>query len=201
MHYHNIVKMQPIVWNSGSLTSLPRSISILSVQAPAVLNTKPLYQLDFIGDQPSGIIPLAVHHKIDHKYPKLMMIPLLHTENNTVNIPRKNVIGNLQPIAVEDFEVSSFLWTTDDTADTANCPMQLQCMLPESSFQPEQNNMKHSIVLQDAHIPQKSKDGLSSLIEEEYNIIISKSPTDVGRQIFSKWISQLQDQPLHINHT
>ena len=54
-------------------------------------------------------------------------------------------------------------------------------MLPESSFQPEHNNMKQSIVLQVAQIPHEAKDKLSSLLEEDYNSIVSKSPTDVGR--------------------
>ena len=54
-------------------------------------------------------------------------------------------------------------------------------MLPGSSFQPEHNINRHSIVLEDAHIPQEAKDGLASLLEGEYNSIISKSLTDVGR--------------------
>ena len=33
-------------------------------------------------------------------------------------------------------------------------------MPPESSFQPEQNNLKQSIILQDAQIPLKAKDKL-----------------------------------------
>ena len=69
----------------------------------------------------------------------------------------------------------------DGTSDTTNSPMELPCMPPDLSFQPENNNTKHSIVLQDAHIPQKAKDGLSSLFEGESNSIISKSLTDVGR--------------------
>ena len=54
-------------------------------------------------------------------------------------------------------------------------------MPPDSSFQPEHNNTKHSIVLQDAHIALDGKDGLSSLSEGEYSSTISKSPTDEGR--------------------
>ena len=95
--------------------------------------------------------------------------------------PQKTVIGNLQDIEVEDMEVSNILWTTDGTADTTNSLIKLSYMPPESSFQPEHNNTKHSIVLQDAHTPQEAKDGLSSLLEVEYSSIISKSPMDVRR--------------------
>ena len=119
-------------------------------------------------------------HKIDDKYPKLLKIPLLNMEHNTVHILRK-AIGNLQPIEVEDFEVSNIPWTTDGTADATNSPTELPSMLPESSLQPEHNSKKHSVVLQDAQIPQEAKDGLSSLLEGAYDSIISKSPTDVGR--------------------
>ena len=121
-----------------------------------------------------------MEHKID-KYPKLLKIPLPNTEHNTSHIPRITIIGNVQPIDVEDLEVINISWTTHGTADTTNSPMQLPCMPPESGFQPEHNNMRHTVVLQDNHIRQKVTDGLSSLLEGEYNSIISKSPTDVGR--------------------
>ena len=54
-------------------------------------------------------------------------------------------------------------------------------MMPESSFQLEHSDTKHSIVLQDVHIPQEAKDGLSSLLEVDYSSIISKLSMDVGR--------------------
>ena len=50
-------------------------------------------------------------------------------------------------------------------------PMELLCMLPESGFQPEHNINTYSIVLEDAHLLQEAKDGLSSLHEGEYNSI------------------------------
>ena len=68
----------------------------------------------------------------------------------------------------------------DGTADTVNSPTELPCIPPDSSFQPG-HNMKHSIALQNAHIPQETKDGLSSLLKGVYNSNISKSPTDVER--------------------
>ena len=82
-------------------------------------------------------------------------------------------MGNLQPIEEEDFKVSNISGTTDGTADTTNSPTELPSMPPESSFQPEEDNIKHAIVLQDAQIPQEAKDGLSSLLEGEYKSIIS----------------------------
>ena len=119
-------------------------------------------------------------HKIDHKYPKLLNIPLLNTEHDTILSQEKYIIEKLQPIELEDIEVSNISWTKDDT-DTTNSPAELPCMPPESSFQPGHNNTKQSVGLQDAQIPQEAKDKLSSLLERDYNSIISKSPMDVGR--------------------
>ena len=75
----------------------PRSVSLISVKAP-MLNTRHLYQLDAADNLPADTIPLAVEHKIDHNYPKLLWIPLLNMEHNSAKIPRKTVIGKLQPI-------------------------------------------------------------------------------------------------------
>ena len=120
-------------------------------------------------------------HKTDHKYPKLLKIPLLNIEHETGYILTKTIIGNLQPIEMEGLKVCNISWTIDGTADTASSPTEFPSMPPESSLQPEHNNTKHSIVLQNAYIAQDAKDGLSSLLEGEYNSIISKSPMDVGR--------------------
>ena len=149
------------------------------MQAPTEC-TEHLYQLDATDELLSGILPLAVNHKIDYKYPKLLKIPLLNTEHNTVHILIKTVIGTLQPVN-KDFEVSNISCTTDGTADTTSSSIELSFMLPKSSFQLEHSNTKHPIVLHDAQILQESKDGLYTLLEWGYNSSFYKSPMDVGR--------------------
>ena len=109
----------------------------------------------------------------------------------------KSIIGKLQPIEKEDIEVRNVSWTKDDT-DTANSIVKLPSMLPESSFQPELNNAKQSVVLQDAQIPQEAIDKLSSLLEWDYNSIVSKSAMAVGRRdLFEMDIPTT----LHANHS
>ena len=72
-------------------------------------------------------------------------------------------------------------------------------MPPESSFQP-QEGLISSILLHDAQIPQKAKDKLSSLLEKDYDSIVSKSPIDVGRtNLFSNWYSN--KRPTHSMQT
>ena len=51
------------------------------------------------------------------------------------------MIGKLQPIEIEDIEVSNMSWTKENT-NTANSPAELPNLLPESSFQSQQNNLK-----------------------------------------------------------
>ena len=88
--------MEPIVLNARALTLPPRSIYIISGLAPTELNTKHLYQLDAADDLPSGIISLAMYHKIDHRQQKLLKISLLNIEQDTVHILRKTIKVNLQ---------------------------------------------------------------------------------------------------------
>ena len=62
--------------------------------------------------------------------------------HNTVQIPRKTVIGKLQPIDITYSEVNNIFWTTDGTT-TTDKPAELPCILPESSFQLEHNINKY----------------------------------------------------------
>ena len=124
--------MEPIICNSGSVMLPPRSILVISVKAPTELNTRHLHQLDATDNLQPGVIPLAVDHKINHKYPKLLRISLLNTEHTTVQIPRKTVIGNLLPINITDSKVNNISWTTDGTTTTEDlqnyqvcCPSQV----------------------------------------------------------------------------
>ena len=105
-----------------------RSISVISVQVLTELNTSHFYQLDATDNLPSGIIPLPVDHKIDHKYPTLLKVPLLNAEHNTVYIPRKTITGKLLHVA--DFKVRNILWTTNGIPSTTGKPMELPCIPP-----------------------------------------------------------------------
>ena len=106
---------------------------MIAVQAQTGLNTKHIYQLNAIRNLLSGIIPLAATHRIDHKYPKLLNIPLLNTEYDAVHIPRKSMIGKLQPLEIGNIEINNVLGTKENST-TAISPVELLSMPPESSF-------------------------------------------------------------------
>ena len=107
-------------------------------------------------------------------------MPLINTEYATAHVPSKILLGTLHPIPSEHIKVSNILWTKGNT-NTADSPTELLNMPPESSFQPEQNNSKQLMLLQDIHIPQEAKYKLSSLLEGDYNSIVLKSCMNVRR--------------------
>ena len=82
-------KTEPIIQNVRTLQLPPRSILVIAVQSLTELNTKHIYQLKASDDLPSGLISLAVNHRIHDKYQKLLNIPQLNTDYDTVHIPRK----------------------------------------------------------------------------------------------------------------
>ena len=48
----------------------------------------------------------------------------------------------LQSLDLTDIKVSNISWTVDGTVHTRGTYMELPCMWPESSHQPEQSNIK-----------------------------------------------------------
>ena len=99
---------------------------------------------------------------------------------------QKSIICKLQPIDVTAYEVNNISWTNDDTT-TMNKPAELPCMTPESSFQPDHNINKHSIVLEGSNTA-GSQGWAIFLTSGQYNSIISKSHMDVGRTNISNSI-------------
>ena len=134
-------KQKPKIHNAGAPQLPTRSISVIAVQAPIELNTKHSYQLNGNDDLSSDIIPLEVNHRINHKYPKLLNIPLLTTEYDKVHIPRKATIGNLQPLETENKEINNIFWT-EGNPKTAISLLELLSMPSESGFHPEQKGLK-----------------------------------------------------------
>ena len=127
------------------------------VQPPTELDTHHIYALVSCNDLPLVLILLAVDHKIDHKYPKSLSIPIFNTAYNGVYIPRATVICALNPAEVESTEIIniSCMKTERSQDDMRNSSTELPTIPPESSFQPEYNELKkQSLILQDTHVLQ-----------------------------------------------
>ena len=98
----------------GGLHLQTRRISVITVQIPVELKTQHIYQLNAGDYLLLCLIPLAVDHRIHHKYPKMLSIPILITAYDAVHITRTTMIGILHPIEIEDIEVSDILSTKSE---------------------------------------------------------------------------------------
>ena len=77
---------KPIIWNALAFYLQPKAIMINTVQAQTELRPQYLYKLNASDYLPSELIPLAVDHKINHKFPKLLNIVILSTAHSRVYI-------------------------------------------------------------------------------------------------------------------
>ena len=79
---------------------------------------------------------LSIDHKINHKYPTSLSIPILNTTYNRISIPRAAVFSMLSPIEIESTEVSNISWTKTEKSqdDIRNSPKELPTIPPESGF-------------------------------------------------------------------
>ena len=92
---------KPITHNAGALHLQLRNMSVITIQAPSELNIQHIYQLNTSDFLPSGLIRLAVDHRIHQKYPKLLSVPIHNTVNDTVHFQRTTVPGTLYPIDIK----------------------------------------------------------------------------------------------------
>ena len=93
-------------------------------------------------------------------------------------------MSTLNPVEIESIEDSYISWTkTEKSQDSMkNSSTPLPTIPTESNFQPEHHELKkQSIILQDTQVPQEARDKLSSILDNEFDIIVSMSSTDVGR--------------------
>ena len=84
MHQYAIKTTTHIVCNAGAFYLQPGGISKITVLAPTEFKPQYVYELSTGDDSPSQFIPLAVDHKINHKYSKLLNIPILNMAHRKV---------------------------------------------------------------------------------------------------------------------
>ena len=120
----------------------PTSILVITVQTPNELNTQHIYALNAGDDLLLGLIPLAVNHKINTKYQKLLSILILNTAYDRSCIPRATVFGMLNPVEIKNTEVNNISWIKTEILqdNIRNSPTVVPTIPPESSFQTEHNN-------------------------------------------------------------
>ena len=100
-----------IVCNAGAFYLQPTGISIITVWVPTKLKPQYIYELSTSNDIPSELIPLAIDHKTNNKYPRLLNIPILNMTHSRVYIPKSTIFGALKPVKMNSAEISETSWT------------------------------------------------------------------------------------------
>ena len=77
-----------------------------TVPAPTELKTQHIYEFSTSDAFPLDPIPLAVDHRINHKYPNLINLPILSMAHRRLDIPRSTVFVTLKPIEIENADIS-----------------------------------------------------------------------------------------------
>ena len=73
----------------GKITLPSLSMSIIAIKTPTLHNTNNLYELNLdIFELPEVIVLLDIVHRVDHKTPQSLNIPMPNTNNSSCNIPK-----------------------------------------------------------------------------------------------------------------
>ena len=90
----------------------------MMVETPTELDTQQIYTHDTSDDLPLGLIPLAVDHKINNKYPKSLHIPILNNAYTRVCILRATMPGIFNAFEIKSTQISNISWTkTENSQD------------------------------------------------------------------------------------
>ena len=110
----------PIIKMKGRVTLPPVSISIIEVKTPKLTNTTNLYKMNADTFQlHEGTILLDVLHRVNHKAPQHLNIPVLNTNNVPCNIGKNMSIVSMHPVGkCEEVQVVS--WNSLQ-CDISNC--------------------------------------------------------------------------------
>ena len=99
-----------------------------------------------------------------------------------VGIRKSSILGQLNPLNKDDCEINEITWSKlDSYTKTFNNSMLLS--IPNKSlFQPNPNNRHQQPILQhDANVPQEARNCLNAMLKNNFQSIVSKSSTDIGR--------------------
>ena len=89
----------PTIKTKGRVTLPPVSVSIIEVKTPKWTITTNLYEINADTFQlPEGIILLDVLHRVDHKTPQHLNIPVLNTNNVPWSIGKNTPFTTIHPV-------------------------------------------------------------------------------------------------------
>ena len=166
-----------IIRTKGKVTLPPMSVSIIEVKTPKICNTTNLYEASADTLQPpKNIILLGILHRVNHKTPQHLNIPILNANNVPYSIGKNMPIAFMYPArkCEEVQEVSwSRLW-----CDTSKLLPQI---LQNTTLQLEPDTKSLASSIPDVDIAEEAKTKLQELLKKKYLQIISQNAIDIGR--------------------
>ena len=93
------------------ITLPPVSVSIIEIKTLKLTNTTNLYKMNAVTAQlPEGMILLDVLHRVNHKTPQYLNIPVLNN-NVSFNIVKNMPIASMHPVGKCE-EVQEVSWSS-----------------------------------------------------------------------------------------
>ena len=137
------------------------SISVISVKMPPLHNTNDMYELNFNTFQLlEGVIPLDILHKVNHKTPQYLNIPIPNANSSFCSILRCSPLVVLATAGkYEDIQEVSQNQVNCDNAKL------LPEILEGTSLQLEPNTKSLLRSISDADIPEKARAQLWELLD------------------------------------
>ena len=167
----------PIVKMKGRITLPPVSVSILEVKTPKLKNTTNLYKMNAVTALlPEGVILLDILHRVDHKTPQYLNIPVLNANNVPCSIGKNMPIVSMHPVGMCE-EVQEVSWNSlqcDTSKPLPQIPHNTRLQL-----EPDSKGLPRPIP--DVDIPEEATMKFRDLLERKYLNIISQDMMDIGR--------------------
>ena len=125
---------------------------------------------------PEGIILLDILHRVNHKTPQHLNIPVLNANNVPCSIGKKMPIAAMHPVGkCEEVQEVSWSKTWCDTS-------KLFPQIPQNtSLQLEPDTKSLASSIPDVDIPKETRTMLQDLLNKKYLQIISQHAMDIGR--------------------
>ena len=187
----SLITTQPIIKCKSRTYLQAYAVTIISVKTPPNFDLQNLYECGGGLQLPEGGVTPKVQHKLDHKMPLELKIPLLNTNKFDVYITKNTSIMTLHETC-EVQDICNIEWErrvdTRGRVPEVTCPESIRQNkdlvppMPESNLQIDTNKKDYErIKMPEADVPDEAKRKLNTLLEGKYSDIVSKSATDIGR--------------------
>ena len=80
-----------------------------------VLSEKKIHHLADNDTFLKALKPLDISHRVNHKHPENLLIPVLNTTMEKVSMKKYTILGKLKPLNIDGCEVNKISWSKLDS--------------------------------------------------------------------------------------